>query len=175
MSSRSVAHSPSGAGRNDAEEGFEFRRMPGHLIRRMHQASMAIFDAEITCAGFDLTAVQFAALTVIRAEPGLDQATLAGLIAYDRVTIGGVIDRLESKGYVRREIAKGDRRSRRLYLEPAGEGVIAGVTPIVRRIQGQILQGLDRDEQAQLVALLRKALGAVGDLSRASLRDAAAR
>ena len=86
--------------------------MPGHLIRRMQQASLAIFDTEMARAGCDLTSVQYAALVAIAAQPGLDQATLASVIAFDRVTTGGVIDRLEAKGDVRREMPSDDRRSR---------------------------------------------------------------
>jgi MarR family transcriptional regulator, temperature-dependent positive regulator of motility len=153
---------------DDSKEIYE---MPGHLIRRMHQASTAIFDVETRSAGQDLTSVQFAALTVIAAQPGLDQATLASAIAYDRVTIGGVIDRLEQKGFVRREIAKGDRRSRRLHLLPAGKVALDAVTPHVRRAQDLMLQGLSQTEGATLLRLLRKALGAVGDVSRAPSRS----
>ena len=144
--------------------------MPGHLIRRLHQASTAIFEQQVGKAGFDLTSVQFAALTVIDAHPGLDQATLASAIAYDRVTIGGVIDRLEAKGLVRRVIAKGDRRSRRLHAEPAGKAVLTTVTPLVVAAQTIMLQGLNDKERATLLRLLDKALAAVGDLSRAPVR-----
>jgi MarR family transcriptional regulator, temperature-dependent positive regulator of motility len=157
----------------EAKDNLEISAMPGHLIRRLHQVSTAIFDFEIRKEGYDLTPVQFAALTVIEANPGLDQATLASAIAYDRVTIGGVIDRLEQKGLVRREIAKGDRRSRRLHLEPAGKTVLAGVTPIVRRTQANMLKGLSETEGATLLRLLRKALDAVGDSSRTTSRPAA--
>ena len=151
-------------------EPAELYTMPGHLIRRMHLASTAIFDIETRKEGLELTSVQFAALAVIDASPGLDQATLASAIAYDRVTIGGVIDRLEQKGLVRREIAKGDRRSRRLHLQPAGKTVLARVTPLVRQAQGAMLTGLSEKESALLLRLLRKALDAVGDTSRTQLR-----
>lgn len=144
--------------------------MPGHLIRRMHQASTAIFDTEVGKAGFDLTSVQFAALTAIEARPGLDQATLASVIGFDRVTIGGVVDRLEAKRLVRREIAEGDRRARRLFLEPPGKVALEGVTPVVRRVQDVMLKGLSAKERVALLRLLRKALDAVGDVSRPTLR-----
>jgi MarR family transcriptional regulator, temperature-dependent positive regulator of motility len=150
----------------------EIFAMPGHLLRRMHQASVAIFDTEIKTAGYDLTPVQYAALTTINASPGLDQARLASLIAYDRVTIGGVIDRLESKGLVRREIAKGDRRSRRLHLQPAGLKVLTQTTPIVHQVQVAMLAGLSAKENATLLRLLRKALDTVGDQTRATLKPA---
>jgi DNA-binding MarR family transcriptional regulator len=70
-------------------------RMPGHLIRRLHQMSVAVFAEKIAAAGADITPVQYGALCAVRAYPGLDQATVASMIAYDRVTIGGVLDRLE--------------------------------------------------------------------------------
>ena len=148
--------------------------MPGHLVRRMHQASQAIFDAEIAAAGFDLTSVQFAALTVIAARPGLDQATLASAIAFDRPTTGGVIDRLEAKGLVRRENDPEDRRLRRLYLQPAGKAALAGATPVVQRIQELMLQGLSAPERTTLLRLLAKALAAVGDVARPTARAKAA-
>jgi MarR family transcriptional regulator, temperature-dependent positive regulator of motility len=149
---------------------LEIDSMPGHLIRRLQQASVAIFDNEIRQAGFDLTPVQFAALTMIAANPGLDQATLAQGIAYDRVTIGGVVDRLEQKGLVRREIAAKDRRARNLYLQPLGERVLAEARPVVVRVQEAILRGLSDAENEQFCLLLRKALDTVGDVSRTSIK-----
>lgn len=149
---------------------LEIYRMPGHLIRRMHQASQAIFDSEMAKAGCELTSVQFGALTAIAARPGLDQATLATAIVFDRVTTGGVVDRLEAKGLVRREIAKGDRRSRRLHLQPAGQVALAEAKPIVRVIQSKMLAGLSTREKATLVRLLEKALETVGNTRRVPLR-----
>lgn len=136
--------------------------MPGHLIRRMHQVSQAVFDAEVAAAGFDLTSVQFAALRVIAARPGLDQATLAGAIAFDRATTGGVIDRLETKGLVRREVSKVDRRARHLYPSARGCEVLDGVRPAVLKAQDAMLVGLSAAERATLLRLLAKALSAAG-------------
>src|SRR4029434_2712188 len=72
--------------------------MPGHLARRFQQIAVAVFLAEVEGAGFDLTPVQYAALAAIKLNPGIDQVTLAGLIAYDRTTITGVVDRLGRRG-----------------------------------------------------------------------------
>lgn len=152
----------------------EIYAMPGHLIRRMQQASVAIFENEIRQAGYDLTPVQFAAMNMIAAFPGLDQATLAQKIAYDRVTIGGVVDRLEQKGYVRREVDVNDRRARRVFLMPAGEAALQEVQPIVLDIQGHILAGLSTEEQQMLCRLMQKALDKVGDISRIPTKSVAA-
>ena len=72
--------------------------MPGHLARRFQQIAVAAFLAEVEEAGYDLTPVQCAALAAVGANPRIDQVTLAGLIAFDRTTITGVVDRLAQKG-----------------------------------------------------------------------------
>jgi MarR family transcriptional regulator, temperature-dependent positive regulator of motility len=145
-----------------ADIPIEIYDMPGHLIRRLHQASQAAFDAEVTNGGFDLTPVQFAALFVAAVRPGLDQASLATAIAFDRATTGGVIDRLEAKGLLRREVAKGDRRSRLLYPQPAGIEMIERALPAVRKVQEIILQGLSDEEKMTFARLARKALHGAG-------------
>jgi MarR family transcriptional regulator, temperature-dependent positive regulator of motility len=145
-------------------------QLPGHLIRRLHQISGSIFAARMAAAGFDLTPVQYAALVAVERTPRIDQATLAGLIAYDRVTIGGVVDRLCNKGYLVRTVSKQDRRARELELTDKGRSVLAVTAPVIREIQDQTLTGLTRDEKATLVDLLRKATDAGNDLSRAPLR-----
>ena len=143
--------------------------MPGYLVRRLHQISVSLFSDRVASAGFDITQVQFAALNAAAANPGLDQAGLAGLIAYDRVTIGGVVERLEQKGYLRREISPRDRRARALFVTEAGARVLDALWPIVRELQGEILAGLSEAEQATLVALLKKTTDAGNPLSRAPL------
>jgi DNA-binding MarR family transcriptional regulator len=133
--------------------------MAGHLIRRLHQQSTQVFQAQTQAAGFDLTSVQFAALDAIAQQPGIDQAGLASTIGFDRATIGGVIDRLESKGLVQREISALDRRARQLRLTPGGEQMLASVRPVVEALQADILAPLSPPEQARFLALAHKALG----------------
>jgi len=144
--------------------------LPGHLIRRLHQISVSAFAAETSAAGFDLTPVQFAALSTLADHPGIDQATLAGLIAYDRVTIGGVIARLESRGLVIRETSEADRRARVLRLTERGEAVLRTALPAVRRTQEVILKDLSPEERETLLGLLHKMTEASNALSRAPLR-----
>lgn len=133
--------------------------MAGHLIRRLHQNSTQVFAARMQQTGFDLTPVQFAAMDAIIAEPGIDQATVAANIAYDRATIGGVIDRLEQKGFVTRTVSKQDRRAREVRATPAGIRAFNDVLPIVIALQDDVLAGLDSSERATFMRLARKALG----------------
>jgi len=133
--------------------------MAGHLIRRLHQHSTQVFVQRTQAEGFDLTPVQFAALDAIASHPATDQARVAEMIAYDRATIGGVIERLEHKGWIRRVVSERDRRARELSLTPEGERVLASLRPLVRGLQDEILAPLGEADRARLLKLLRQAVG----------------
>ncbi|PKO66222.1 MAG: MarR family transcriptional regulator [Betaproteobacteria bacterium HGW-Betaproteobacteria-16] len=138
---------------------MDTRAMAGHLIRRLHQQSTQVFQAQMAAAGFDMTSVQFAALDAIAQQPGIDQASLAATISFDRATIGGVIERLENKGLVRREISAQDRRARQLHLTREGKQLLSACRPVVEALQADILKPLSRAEEAAFIALAQKALG----------------
>jgi MarR family transcriptional regulator, temperature-dependent positive regulator of motility len=145
---------------------------PGSLARRYQQIAVAIFHAEVGAAGCDLTPVQYAALFELRTHAGIDQATLAGLIAFDRTTIGGVIDRLEQRGYLTRRVSETDRRARVLELTDEGRALLERVEPAVMSAQRLMLAGLDEREAAEFLRLLRKAVEAGNAQSRAPLQTA---
>lgn len=148
--------------------------MPGHLARRFQQIAVAVFHAEVEEAGYDLTPVQYAALAAVSTNPGIDQITLAGLIAYDRTTITGVVDRLAQKGLLERRASSRDRRARELQITEKGRQTLEAVSPAVEAAQELLVRGLTGDEQQELMRLLRKAIAAGNELSRAPLRDVSA-
>ena len=133
--------------------------MAGHLIRRLHQQSTLVFIQRTREAGLDLTPIQFAALDAIHDQPGTDQARVAEMIAYDRATIGGVIERLEHKGWVRRVVSERDRRARELSLTPEGQRILQALVPVVRALQDEILHALSHADRACFLKLARQAVG----------------
>ena len=140
--------------------------MAGHLIRRLNQHSTHVFTDHVQKMGYDLTPVQFAAMNAISACPGIDQAGVATLIAYDRATIGGVIDRLEQKGYVARVVSKRDRRAREVRLTEQGVQVFEEMMPLVRTFQQDILPGLNQAERAQFLELAGKVIGNIDPVAQ---------
>jgi len=147
----------------------ELYNMAGHMIRRLHQISSSVFAQKMKEAELDLTPVQFGALSALHSNPDVDQATLAGLIAHDRVTMGAVLDRLQNKGLIERKVSPKDRRARILSLTPLGQEVLKTTTPIVWALQDEILTGLSAEEKAELLRLMRKAAEAGNARSRAPL------
>lgn len=132
----------------------ELYSKPGHLIRRCQQIAVALFLEEANADGFDLTPVQYAALVAIDDTPGVEATTLSALIAYDRSTLGDVIERLVGKGLVERAADAQDRRVKRLSATRAGKRLIAAIAPAVARAQARILAPLVPADRARFLALL---------------------
>lgn len=120
-------------------------------------------------AGADLTSPQFAALSVLSECPGIDQATLAGMIALDRPTIGGVVERLATKGLLHRTTNDADRRAKILTLTEEGEALLRRLQPVVVDMQSHILNGLTTEEMEQFTRLAEKIALNGNELSRAPL------
>src|SRR5271154_2155103 len=125
---------------------------PGYLFRRMQQIAVAIFAEE--CKAHDLTPVQFASLVAIHTHPGIDATRLSAVIAFDRSTLGNVIERLEVKGLVERKPAAEDRRVKLLTLTRPGDTLLRDIVPAVDRAQARMLQPLKPADRKTLMALL---------------------
>ena len=131
---------------------FDLATAPGHLIRRSHQISVAVFNTHLAAA--DVTPVQFAILNALSDTPGVDQTTLAKRVAFDPATSGSVIGRLESKGWVDRCADPVDRRRKLLVLTPQGQQALSGMQSAVAAVQAEILSPLTPQEQGQFMRLL---------------------
>ena len=141
---------------------------PGYLFRRMQQIAVAIFIEE--CKAFDLTPVQYAALIAIRTHPGIDATRLSAVIAFDRSTLGSVIERLEAKSYVERKPAPEDKRVKLLHLTKAGMNLLREIMPSVDRVQARILQPLKPADRKTLLTLLEQLVDLNNEASRVPLR-----
>ena len=133
---------------------FNFIDAPGHQIRRAHQLSIALFMEET--AEFDVTPVQFAILNALMDDPGEDQVTLSGRVAFDAATSGSVLGRLEAKGWVRREADPADKRRKLLWVTPEGQKVALQMKRAVNKVQARLLDPLSAAERKRFGALLGK-------------------
>jgi len=141
---------------------------PGYLFRRMQQIAVAIFMEE--CRAHDLTPVQFAALVAIHTHPAIDATRLSAVIAFDRSTLGNVIERLESKEYIERKPAAEDKRVKLLYLTRSGAALLRDIMPSVDRAQARMLQPLKPADRKTLLALLTQLVDLNNEASRVPLR-----
>ena len=141
---------------------------PGYLFRRMQQIAVSIFMEE--CSAFDLTPVQYAALIAIHTHPGIDATRLSAVIAFDRSTLGSVIERLQAKDYIERKPAPEDKRIKLLYLTKSGAATLRDIIPVVERAQARMLQPLKPADRKTLLALLSQLVDLNNEASRVPLR-----
>jgi DNA-binding MarR family transcriptional regulator len=104
-------------------------------------------------AEFDLSAVQCHVLHLI--EPGrpVPMSRLAETLSCDASNVTGLVDRLESRGLVRRQPSTQDRRVKVLQLTATGSRLR---TQLLKRMAGRSLplSRLSLDQQQTLVKLL---------------------
>jgi len=141
---------------------------PGYLFRRIQQIAVAIFVEE--CKTYDLTPVQYAALVAIQNHPGIDATRLSAVIAFDRSTLGNVIERLETKRYVTRKSGREDKRVKLLHLTKSGAALLRKIMPSVDRAQARMLQPLKPADRKTLMALLSQLVDLNNEASRVPLR-----
>jgi DNA-binding MarR family transcriptional regulator len=141
---------------------------PGYLFRRMQQIAVSIFMEE--CKAFDLTPVQYASLIAIHTHPGIDATRLSAVIAFDRSTLGNVIERLQAKGLIERKPAREDRRVRLLYLTRQGTALLRDIMPSVDKAQARMLHPLKPADRKTLLALLTQLVDLNNEASRVPLR-----
>jgi DNA-binding MarR family transcriptional regulator len=111
------------------------------LQRTTHHTLHALSGA---LADLNLTAAEINALANLADQGTLNVRELSAETGTRATTLTGVLDRLESRGYLTRELDPADRRSFRLPLTEAGQAA-------ARRVQAAITD-LERGALAHLSA-----------------------
>ena len=108
----------------------------------------------------NLTAAEINALANLAGRGALNVRELAAETGTRATTLTGVLDRLESRGYLTRELDASDRRSFRLPLTEAGQAVAERVQAAVAELEGNALARLSPSQIAgfhAVVAALQEA------------------
>ena len=122
-----------------------FLRM-GFLVHDVSRMRRTLFDQAVKQLG--ITRAQWWALANLsRREPeGTIQSDLARELDVGKVTIGGLIDRLELSGHVERRSDPHDRRLRRVFITSQGYDVIEQMQTIGRNLNAVIMKGIAFDQ-----------------------------
>ena len=92
------------------------------------------------------------------------------MIAFDRSTIGGVLERLEAKGWLLRVPSPADKRVKLLRLTLDGERLLRRVEPVVRRVQQRLLEPLAPADRASVLRLLGQIAAVHNEVTSVPLR-----
>jgi len=146
--------------------GLRNARGPGFLVRRLQQVSLSIFHEHLQ--SLDITPLQMTVLLMLQIEDGLEQVAVAARARVDTSTLKDVVNRLETKGLLKREPGLEDRRTRRLFLTPDGRALLQQAQPEARRASQVLLAPLAAAERKQFLEMMERLVTAHEDNQLAS-------
>ncbi len=124
----------------------------GFILNDVSRLLRTKFDRRAKSIG--LTRSQWWVLTHLYRRDGLVQAELAEILEIERPTLGKLLDRLEAKGWLRREPDPEDRRVKRVYLTDEVKPAMKSLRQIAAGLRQEALDGLTENEREHLVDLL---------------------
>jgi len=129
-------------------------RRLGYLLKH---AQLRLAElAEPLYAPLGVTGRQLALLALFGDGPARSQQDGAARLGVDRTTMVALVDELEAKGLVRREVAPEDRRKRLVLLTPEGERVREAGAERTRQAEALLLEPLSAEDAERLRAALHQ-------------------
>lgn len=149
-------------------------RSIGSLLGRVKVEMLAALDRELSedkrLAALEMSAAQYVIIANLASPQGPKSAAeLCKGISYDAGAMTRMLDRLESKGLIRRTRSLQDRRLMELELTEEGRAAYPRMREISMGVANRFLRGFTKAEARQLEGLLNRMLeNAHGTSARAS-------
>jgi MarR family transcriptional regulator for hemolysin len=137
-----------------AKEDHPFRI--GFLIHDVSRLRRTVVDKALRPMG--VTRSQWWVLANLSRHngDGMMQTELAKVMDVGKVTLGGLIDRLETSGLLKRLADPSDRRAKRVVMTPRGTKLLADIQGTAARVNAQIMNGIPRNDIARTETVLYK-------------------
>jgi DNA-binding MarR family transcriptional regulator len=124
----------------------------GFLLNDVARLMRTAYDRRIRKLG--LTRAQWWVLTHLYRSNGVTQTELAETLEIEKPTLGRLLDRLEAKGWVRREHDASDRRVWRVHLTEEVEPALRTMRKIAAELRRDALTGISAAERERFVDTL---------------------
>jgi DNA-binding MarR family transcriptional regulator len=126
----------------------------GFHIRLAHVAVYRHFTE--TFSDLDLTQKQVSVLWLVNDHPGISQIAVGQRLQMDRATTMTIVNRLQDRGYLRRERSTSDARKQALYLTPEGCQALAEAKGAIAAHEAWLKGRFTPDEVKKLVEMLAR-------------------
>ncbi len=141
---------------------YEPRKSVGHLLNRVRTAIFSALDAELAAdsdlAPLEVSAAQFVVIASLAMGEADSASQLCKGISYDAGAMTRMIDRLESKGLIRRRRDADDRRLVNIELTEQGKSSFPKMRLCALRVLNRFLRGFSQSEARQLEGFLHRML-----------------
>jgi DNA-binding MarR family transcriptional regulator len=142
---------------------YQPRKSVGHLLGRVRVEMLTALDRELEAdrrlGPLELSAAQFIIIANLAgAEGPVSASHLCKGISYDAGAMTRMLDRLESKGLIRRHRSAHDRRLMHLELTEEGRAAYPRMREISLTMANRVLRGFTKSEARQLEGFLTRML-----------------
>ncbi|TDJ19613.1 MAG: MarR family transcriptional regulator [Gammaproteobacteria bacterium] len=124
----------------------------GFILHDVARLLRTTYDRRVRELG--LTRSQWWVLTHLFRKDGITQSELAEILELEKPSLGRLLDRLEAKGWVRREMDARDRRAKRVFLTSAAETPMRVMRKIAAGVREDALSGLSTADRDRFVDAL---------------------
>jgi len=128
--------------------------LAGYHLRRASSAFGADFAAAMDGTG--LRQVPFAVLSVVAANPGINQGAVGRTLSIKRANMVALINELVDKGLIDRSVDANDRRAFSLSPTPAGEAALADAVQRIEAHERRMLADFNAKDRKLLLDLLSR-------------------
>ena len=127
----------------------------GFLLSETSRLVRTGFERRVSRIGLDITAGEARALIHVAAIEGARQTAIAERMGVEPMTVCAYLDRLEKIGLVSRQPDPLDRRAKNVRTTDAADAIIAAIRRETTALFDQIQEGLDPDQRAALLSMLK--------------------
>lgn len=110
-------------------------------------------------------------LLMLSMKEEVNQKTLSDQLMVDKATTAKAISKLESEGYIRKEIDPIDFRNQKIYLTDSGRTVVPKIEEALAEIMEIGSEGISTEEYLQLMRLLKIVLNNLNKHVKTSIRQ----
>ncbi|HUL40341.1 MAG TPA: MarR family transcriptional regulator [Burkholderiales bacterium] len=140
-------------------KNYDVQQSIPYLMGRVRMSLHDTLDKEL--AQFDLTAAQYLVLLFLANGMASTASNICDILRQDPGAMTRMLDRLESKGFVRRTPDPDDRRTARLELTPEGKAAYPKILAAGVGVLNRILRGFSKGEIRQMEDFLKRMLANV--------------
>jgi DNA-binding MarR family transcriptional regulator len=115
----------------------------GFLIHDVSRLRRIVIDRALKPMG--ITRSQWWVLAFLGRHDGMTQTALAAELDLTKVAVGGLLDRMETGGFVERRPDQRDGRIKRVYLTSAGTRLLSTIRVAIQQVEQDILIDVDED------------------------------
>ncbi|MDH4944154.1 MarR family transcriptional regulator [Sulfurimonas sp. C5] len=136
------------------KEEFNFQESYGYHFISTSVVIKRLIESRIQ--EYDLTHLQFSILMNLYRNNTTTQKELLKYVYGDEASVTRLIDRLESKGYLKRVQSQDDKRKKNISLTEEGRFLVQKLVHFAKEVNQELIKDLDQDEAEEFLRLLQK-------------------